>query len=536
MPPHTKFLTETPRKVKTSSVPRNVKNFDLPALKESFHSELGPSIFDKDTLPQSLYQGDIIADCWFPDEVLPVVPNTELLSALTGPDRQPLYDSSTKEWALQHLPPILHKVASRRRLGPGQEEMELSAFMGIVMDALIRCHDEHLSAAASVPQESLSSPTDPCSLASPPCSNANASTPTTSSPSMFISDVPSPLPSPPGSPSTRGASAPASIPDMPIPGTPEPSPIQPSSHLHPGISAPTPRSKQEFPPRLWTSVAATQPMQGDTQLKPDCILVRQPADGITENLSWADVLMTAELTSRPETTNMTLQIESKTLAIFNAQPNRAFSYSLSFCNKKYRLCMYDRAGGVYSRFYGLHESPLPLLHILCAAAFAPTSSLGLEDTFDCRLHPVITIDGEQYFIIGKCFSSSVIRGRATTVWFVSKSVPPDKDQKNIFVIKDSWVNIERKLSEEEILKGLENVDCVLKVEKAWTVKRNGHDDSTSLRRPRAFMSLFKRQYDHRVRRRLVLTPAGCPITHAANPLEVITCLLDLVIGETHLSR
>ena len=240
--------------------------------------------------------------------------------------------------------------------------------------------------------------------------------------------------------------------------------------------------------------------------------------------------MTAELTSRHQNLNLSVQIESRALAMFDAQPNRAFSYSLSFHNGQYCLCMYDRAGGVYSRSYSLHESPLQLLRILCAATFAQTSWLGLEDTFDCRLHPVIYVDGIQYFIIAKCFSSSVIRGRTTTVWFVSKSVPLG-DQKDIFVIKDSWVNVERQLSEEEILQGLKDVDCIPKLEKAWTVQRDGQDDSTSLRRPEKFMSLFGRPCDHRVRRRLLLTPAGRPITHAASPLEVVTCLLDLVIGK-----
>ena len=241
--------------------------------------------------------------------------------------------------------------------------------------------------------------------------------------------------------------------------------------------------------------------------------------------------MTAELTSREKSLNLTVQIESKALAMFDAQPNRAFSYSLSFHGGEYRLCMYDRAGGVHSRSYDLHESPLPLLRILCAATFAQTSLLGLEDTFDCRLHPMIYVDGTQYFIIAKCFSSNVIRGRATTVWFVSKAVPPSSDQKDIFVIKDSWVNVERQLLEEEILEGLKDVECVPKVAKAWTVQRDGQDDSTLLRRPEAFISLFKGSCDRRVRRRLVLTPTGRPITHAASPLEVVTCLLDLVIGK-----
>ena len=96
---------------------------------------------------------------------------------------------------------------------------------------------------------------------------------------------------------------------------------------------------------------------------------------------------------------------------------------------------------------------------------------------------MIYVDGMQYFIIAKCFSSNVIWGHATTVWFVSKSVPPSSDQKDIFVIKDSWVNVERQLLEEEILEGLKDVECVPKVVMAWTVQRDGQDDSTSLRRP-----------------------------------------------------
>ena len=141
---------------------------------------------------------------------------------------------------------------------------------------------------------------------------------------------------------------------------------------------------------------------------------------------------------------------------------------------------------------------------------------------------MIHVDGVQYFIIAKCFSSSVIWGRATTVWFVSKSVPPGND--DVFVIKDSWVNVERQFLEEEILEGLKDIECVPKVKKAWTIQWDSQDDSTALRHPEAFMALFRWPCDHRVHHRLILTPAGRPITHAANPLEIITCLLDLVIS------
>ncbi|KAI6046600.1 hypothetical protein EDC04DRAFT_2598029 [Pisolithus marmoratus] len=133
--------------------------------------------------------------------------------------------------------------------------------------------------------------------------------------------------------------------------------------------------------------------------------------------------------------------------------------------------------------------------------------------FDCQLHPVITVDGMQYFIIAKCFSSSVIQGHATNVWFVTKSILAGSDPNNIFVVKDSWVNAECQLSEEQIFEALKNIECVLKVKEAWTVQQDGQDDLMSLHHPVAFMSHFKQ-----------------PFTHAASPLEVVTCLLDLIIG------
>ena len=106
MPLQPKFLSKTSRKVKTLSVPHQVKGFNLPSLRESFHSELNDSIFNEGALLSS-DKGNIIMDCWFPDDILPVVPDAGLLSMLTGPNGQPLYDLSTKHWDPQYLLPVL---------------------------------------------------------------------------------------------------------------------------------------------------------------------------------------------------------------------------------------------------------------------------------------------------------------------------------------------------------------------------------------------------------------------------------------------
>jgi hypothetical protein len=128
----------------------------------------------------------------------------------------------------------------------------------------------------------------------------------------------------------------------------------------------------------------------------------------------------------------------------------------------------------------------------------------MDDTFDCRLHPVIAIDGAQYFMIAKCFSSTVIQGHATHVWFVTKSVPAGSDLKDIIMIKDSRVNVEHQLSEEQIFEALKDIDCVPKVEKAWTVQWDGQDDLTSLLRPEAFYISFQ----------AIVQPSYLPTTRA----------------------
>jgi hypothetical protein len=396
--------------------------------------------------------------------------------------------------------------------------------MTTIMDALIRHHNKH----SSTPGTDTSAHTDPApdfprspsdsddAACTPVMFNLDRSSPTNlahdfhhlssnpddaaSIPAMFNpNEIPFPS-SPPLSnlppdisllPLHMDDDGVAPAPAVSTPGTSTLDPSSPllssSSGLHSDPGAPMTgsarRPMQEFPPRLWSSVAVTKPLSGGVaQLKPDSVLVRRPADGATQTLEWTDVLMTAEVTSRKETLDLIVQIECKMLAMFDTQPNRAFSYSLSFHAGQYRLYMYDCAGGVYTHPYDLHESPLPLLCILCMANFTPTSWLGMDDTFNC---------GTQYFVITKCFSSSVIRGRATHICFVAKSVLAGSDPKDIFMIKNLWVNVECQLSEEQIFEALKDVDCVPKVEKAWTVQQDGQDDSTSLHHPKAFMSHFK---------------------------------------------
>jgi hypothetical protein len=93
-----------------TSIPHQVKAFDASNSRENLQSELHTRIFGEGTLLSNIYNGYIFADCWFPDKILPIDLNTELLTALVGLDGQLLYDFLTRQWDVQYLLPILHKV------------------------------------------------------------------------------------------------------------------------------------------------------------------------------------------------------------------------------------------------------------------------------------------------------------------------------------------------------------------------------------------------------------------------------------------
>ncbi|KAI6022114.1 hypothetical protein EDC04DRAFT_2900929 [Pisolithus marmoratus] len=251
-----------PRRVKTLSVPWNVKAFDALSLKEDFHSELHTSIFDKGTLLSTKYNGDIIADCWFLDKILPVVPNAELLTMLMGPNGKPLYDSSVKQWNVSYLPPIMcSKLLGLQecpeRLPPAEEERELSTFMTAVMDALIVYYESTPHSALQGTEASF-----PNDLAPDPPSFALHTNDVASAPATFnsvasILDT-SLLHSSSGSHSDPGAPTVLQGAEVSSCNDPALSALQPKQ----GIS------------RDRSSVAATKPLVGGiAQLKPDSMLI-----------------------------------------------------------------------------------------------------------------------------------------------------------------------------------------------------------------------------------------------------------------------
>lgn len=153
----------------------------------------------------------------------------------------------------QYLPLVLQKTtlsSGGSWLAPGEEEMELSTFMSTVMDALIHHHShEELEVSSTV-----NLPATVSMDGNSPCLSSNAATSNTSH-SIHHSDAKY-------SPSTR---------------------VLQELEASPTTNTPM---KSDIPPRLWTSLNATQPLLGDFKLKPDSVLIWQPSSRTSPKLDW----------------------------------------------------------------------------------------------------------------------------------------------------------------------------------------------------------------------------------------------------------
>jgi len=356
------FQSETPYITKTSSTPCYTRPILTSVqLKSEFATELLPHIFDEHTIVvNGKYSGNIIADTWIPNNELPFAPNYNLLYALQHSGGC-LYDVDQQQWDLDLLSTFLHKEPPPRSVEK-DEESHFCTFLNVVMVSLA-CH-------VGVEVGSIRTP-----------------------------------PSLPESPKERDLFH--TPPPHPVPQKCDPSPAPSSSLSREDIEedGSLPLSF-ETPDFEWTVEVANRVLHGShVQSKPDAGLVHHNVVGGLRQ--WNNVLMTAEVSSL-DFGAQAPQIQNKAFTLFEAQPTWSFIYTISVCKGHYRLVLFDHAGGMYSRRYCFHSEPLPLLRILCAATFWLASKLGVDITFNTALHPVITVNEQDYVVIAKCFSSDAI--------------------------------------------------------------------------------------------------------------------------------
>jgi hypothetical protein len=273
--------------------------------------------------------------------------------------------------------------------------------------------------------------------------------------------------------------------------------------------------------RKWSADSCTAPLPGaTTKRKPDIMLVDcEPGSPDTQK-QWSSIRAIAEVTAEnrfPQ--RMRITIQQKSFLAFYTQPDRRFVLSLSFSRDRFFFTACDRAGLVNSFVYNIHQDALVLLRVLVGLMFCPERQIGYDDSMyrapDGNII-TITVNGQEYAVVRKIFSSETVRGRATQCWLVRRD-------RQTYILKDSWC-IRSRASESDMLKRLDGVQHVPHLYDSEDLNLGTELDSTAARR------VGISEPEERVHRRLVMGPVGECLYAFASKKELVQAFIDAVTG------
>ncbi|KAK7042435.1 hypothetical protein R3P38DRAFT_2890462 [Favolaschia claudopus] len=154
--------------------------------------------------------------------------------------------------------------------------------------------------------------------------------------------------------------------------------------------------------------------------------------------------------------------------------------------------------------------------------FADPAVLGYDPSIvKGKLGRYIKVAGDRYDIEETLFISDVIRGRGTVCWRVRRG-------EKVLVIKDTWADDSRDVTEAEILQQAAGVVGVPRVVAAEDVEVNGVSDTENLRSNLPGFADLLQLIEKRTHVRLVLDPYGHPLVTFKTRKELISALLDVV--------
>jgi len=222
---------------------------------------------------------------------------------------------------------------------------------------------------------------------------------------------------------------------------------------------------------------------------------------------------------------------SKSYLIFKAQEDCRYVVSVSICNTKFLLSLFDRAGCCHSEQLDVNGNAEKFLYVLAGLSFSSKIWLGYDPTIIDSVNGAKEVTLANTYVIQKTiFRSDVLRGRATICWHATCN---GED----YAIKDSWSDTSRQLTEREILDDLNDIDGVPKVVEEAIVQVEGGDDSMDHRRSMMANPAIKWHkkgrkmfsvLENRLHRRLVLHPLGIPVVSFSSKRELISVLIDIV--------
>ena len=276
------------------------------------------------------------------------------------------------------------------------------------------------------------------------------------------------------------------------------------------------------PCRSWISKYCNQILPGSPiQRKPDIVLLDINHE---EPIQWRNIRAVTEVTrSKTEIDRIVDTINDKTFIMFTTQFNRTFIPMISIFDTRLRLTVTDRQGQLRSNVYNLF-GPHPthayhLIVLLATLCFGSPKDIGYDPTVITNARDETTdiiCDNVVYRVIKCIYAVQSLVGRATHVFLV-------KSDGQLFILKDSWIEQSRKSDEKRHLKRIQGVRGVPVLHQGWDVKISDNLLTTWLIR-NDFYGIIERS---RVRRRLVSSSIGVPISQFQTKKELISAFRDI---------
>jgi hypothetical protein len=259
---------------------------------------------------------------------------------------------------------------------------------------------------------------------------------------------------------------------------------------------------------------------------------------------WTRIFAVGELKSGASSGKPIEQLAHSARLIFGEQPDRR--HVLAFCVHRDTLfyALFNRSGAFASDEFDVHDHPERFIRVVSGMMFANREAIGFDPTmkytaFDETepFEPYIEVNKIRYTIVEVLHVERAIRGRATTVYRVKKPKTDANAKDEYLVVKNGWVDSERK-KENEILLELMDVPYIPRVvdyqiSGAEATSRADFDQWIALHPEEATKKIndMARSMDRRKEVRVAITPVGSSIRGFRSLSELVHVFLTIVDGE-----
>jgi hypothetical protein len=283
-------------------------------------------------------------------------------------------------------------------------------------------------------------------------------------------------------------------------------------------------------PRHWSARCATKAPHS-SQDEGRRVLYNRKPDGVlfpagheeTVSRDAAEAYFELKGGKDPSGANSTdTQLAENARVTYGTQIDRRHLLGVSFVEGTImRLQCFNRSGVAKSPSIDINEDPKTFLHIICGFAYSAASLLGRDPTITNRDGKrYVLVNKSEYEILKELHIGYSIRGRGTVCLRVKS---PETGTE--YIVKDSWVDINRTEKEWQLLEKGHDIDGVAHLVDRWDVVVDGKNDTTE-----AFTANIP-EIEVRQHHRLLLKECGLPLEQFETLREFVSVLIDVIEGE-----